>query len=214
MGRNNHNMRLAYLILSIVLSLVGCTSNHTVEKSTPESRVVELYTEQATLSLRTLPGWLAYTEDNNIILSSPTDVSHALVVNVWLPDVSSLPTQASVTEILDAITADIQTRRSVAVSAPISTQWGDHEAAYFLINSDRHGLTMIVTANVDDTFIALNISAVSELFSESRVILQSLFADFAVNDTTLGGDIFTDIPNVLRAPSLNPEAALEGSSEP
>lgn len=214
MGRISNNMRLAYLILSTVFSLVGCTSHHTVETATPESRNVELTTEQGTIYMRTLPGWLAYTEDDNIILSSPTDVTHAFVVNIWLPDTNTFPPQTRVTDILDSIADDIESRRSVAVSPPTATQWGDYEAAYFLINSDRYGVTMIVTANVDDTLVALNINAISERFSESRAILQSLFADFTINDSIIGGDIFTDIPDVLFVPSLNPEAAIESSSEP
>jgi len=206
-------MRLVIVLLGAIWGIIACTSQSPTLLSTPTSSPVTLTVNDIDINFNTQAGWTAYTEERNIVLSNVSDPTQRLVINIWLPELELLPDETMI-DVVEDIAAQLQDEPRIATSDLITTSWNAHEAVYFTLNNADERTAMILIVHVDEAIVAFNISGINSEFARARGTLQTLFSEFTVNEVLLGSDIFSTMPDIIAIPARNPEAALEGSSEP
>lgn len=220
---------MSYLRLSILVLcalIVSCAPPPHDPTPTADSQAVSLAYADITVALDTLPGWVAYTNDDaHLVLSEhvqPVDsngIYNGLIVTLWMPDKLQPTTEATPAALVDVLNDVIRGERDgsrAAIGEARTFTWDKNDAAYYLLNTGDGNLSMILAMRLPDVeqYVAVHINTAADDAGRIPQMLPQIFSSLRVNNTAIASEGLATLPQVLEIPNANPEAAMEASEQP
>lgn len=217
---------VAALCALLGVALAACTTTGEQvgnRPSTPASvsEMTWLQTETAgiELGLWKPAGWAADTTGGLALVEQVSPVSdhpsamEGVVVNFFFPDLGNFSLDdASQNHAMDimaqaAVLPEVR-QSAIAISAPASFEWRDHDAAYYLLTGRGDTRTLVVGIFLPekDKLLAINISMPAHEVDAVRDRLPGLFADFMIDGIELDGSDLDNLPRPLVFPNADEPA--------
>jgi hypothetical protein len=165
---------------------------------------VDLPLADVSIRLYHLSDWNLYYDAQHIVLTEEvTPLNHqgdlkGIVMHLWLAD--AMP-EMKIVDALNVILEDFGVGDDSLISTPQAFVWSNHEAAYYLLNTDAHNLALVLAIRIPDSdhMLAVNMSAPRAEYARMRQLLPALFSGFAVNHQVLDHADLDHIPLAVSA---------------
>jgi hypothetical protein len=197
------------------LAIPPTPNEHTViPASTEETSWMETEMNGVRLEMRMPKGWAADAE-HGLLLAEHTsstdtgDVEVTVLIHCFVPllDNFDLPQEATENMALhvleQAVTMPTMVGQNVVVSEPIGFNWGERDAAYYLLSGADGSKTIVIAieANLQESLVVVNISMPASEESRVRNMLPEVLDGLRINGVALDGDALDILPDPLPFPS-------------
>jgi hypothetical protein len=209
---------VAVLLLAACRSVREETSTPPVNltTATPTSPMGWLETEMngVTLGIWTPEGWETDLAQGLILAERTTasngDPAEGMLIYIFVPPLDEFGIPDGASNFAWAVLAKVvqmpsHTGRDVSVSEPAGFQWGQSDAAYYLITTGDgvRALVLAVAIPGERKVVVCNISVAASQADRIRAALPELLGGLTVNGREMNGNALDALPDPLPFPRYN-----------
>lgn len=209
----------ALLVLAVLFQTTSPSSSTPLIITSESSQWIENQTHGVRLEVDIPAGWQGRKTEGGIVFAERTTAlsynhqSEGIQAHVFVRLLTDfqLPLAESHNEAWSAlkqIADDKHYTRDAFVSEPFGFKWGDHDAAYYLLN-DGHQSVMIIMAMTlaSERLVAFSVSSPWSEGQTIRSILPNLLNACRVNGIQLDSSALDHLPDPLVFPEAEPTLA-------
>lgn len=196
--------------------------------ATPSERVLQTAINGNELIVTHPAGWETLATANGVILSENgssiqnTGSLDGMLVYIFLPEDATIPESdpfaTNTNHALNMLREVIRLPSYIGeaqVMDPVPFGWGQHEAAYYTLNSGNERLTLLLAVTLPpETLVVYNVTVPADEADTMREELPGVIRRVSVNGQTLFGNELENLPRQLRFPPPNSDVEIASENTP